>query len=116
MVCVSSVLVPYFSSFYVKVNSDPGVVVGLALWRVGVHAEWRSAHSRSFSFPCLHLEFGQYVMSPLYLAVPVRCLVSAQCLVRLRIHVLRLQDGFWKYSMIFYVFGWSRLLRSILLC
>ena len=86
------VLMPYFS-FYVKVNSDPEVV-GLALWRVGVHAEWRSAHSRCFSFPCVHLEFGQYVVSPLYLAVPVRCLVSAQCLVRLRIHVLRLQDGF----------------------
>ena len=28
------VLMPYFSSFYVKVNSDPEVV-GLALWRVG---------------------------------------------------------------------------------
>ena len=83
------VLMPYFSSFYVKANSDPEGVF-LALWRVGVHAEWRSAHSRSFSFPCLHLEFGQYVMSPLYLAVPVRCLVSAQCLVRQRIHVLRL--------------------------
>ena len=39
------VLMPYFSSFYVKVNSDPEVVF-LALWRVGVHAEWRSAHSR----------------------------------------------------------------------
>ena len=45
------VLMPYVSSFYVKVNSDPKVV-GLALWRVGNHAEWRSAHSRSFSFPC----------------------------------------------------------------
>ena len=67
------VLMPYFSSFYVKVNSDPEVVF-LALWRVGVQAEWRSAHSRSFSFPCLHLEFGQYVMSPLYLAALVRCL------------------------------------------
>ena len=67
------VLMPYFSSFYVKVNSDPEVVF-LALWRVGVHAEWRSAHSRSFSFPCSHLEFGHYVMSPSYLAVLVRCL------------------------------------------
>ena len=43
-----SVLMPY-SIFYVKVNSDLEVVV-LALWRVGVHAEWRSAHSRSFAF------------------------------------------------------------------
>ena len=42
------VLMPYFSSFYVMENSDPEVV-GLALWRVGNHAEWRSAHSRSFS-------------------------------------------------------------------
>ena len=30
--------------------------------------------------------------------------------------VLRLRDGFWKYFMIFYVIGWTRLLRSILLC
>ena len=46
------VLMPYFSSFYVMENSDPEVV-GLALWRVGNHAEWRSAHSRSFScLPC----------------------------------------------------------------
>ena len=37
-------------------------------------------------------------------------------LVRQRIHVLRFQDGFWKYFMIFYVIGWTRLLRSILLC
>ena len=61
------VLMPYFSSFYVKVNLDPEVVF-LALWRVGVHAEWRSVHSQSFSFPCSHLEFGHYVMS---LCVPV---------------------------------------------
>ena len=76
---VPPVLMPYFSSFHVKVNSDPEVVF-LALWRVGVHAERRSGHSRSFSFPCLHLEFGQYVMSPLYLAVPVRCLVCGAML------------------------------------
>ena len=34
-------------------------------------------------------------MSPLYLALPVRCLVLAQCLIRLWIHVL-IQGGFWK--------------------
>ena len=91
--------------FNVKVNSDPEVV-GLALWRVGNHAEWRSAHSRSFScLPCFRTWNLDNIMSPLYLAVPVRCLVSAQCLVRLRIHVLRLQDGFWKYFMIFDVIG-----------
>ena len=86
------VLMPYFSSFYVKVNSDPEAVF-LALWRVGVHAEWRSAHSQSFSFPCSHLEFGHYVMSSSYLAVLVRCLgvLSWRSLVRLWIHVLRLQ-------------------------
>ena len=67
-----------FFFFYVKVNSDPEVVF-LALWRVGVHAEWRSVHSR-LQFPCLHLEFGQYVMSPLYLAVTVRCLVCGAML------------------------------------
>ena len=38
-------LMPYVSSFYVKVDSDLEVVF-LALWRVGVHAEWRSVHSR----------------------------------------------------------------------
>ena len=83
--CSASVLVlmPYFSSFYVKANLVPEVVL-LALWRVGVYAEWRSAHSQSFSFPCSHLEFGHYVMSPSYLAVLVRCLrvlFLAQCLV-----------------------------------
>ena len=38
-------LMPYVSSFYVKVDSDPEVVF-FALWRVGYHAEWRSVHSR----------------------------------------------------------------------
>ena len=37
------------------------------------HAEWRSVHSPSASSWFSHLEFGQYVMSPLYLAVLVRC-------------------------------------------
>ena len=40
-----------------------------------------------FSLFSMHLEIGRYVMSPLYLALPVRCLVLAQCLVRLWIHV-----------------------------
>ena len=78
MFCASSCAYAVFFFFYVKVNSDPEVVF-LALWRVGVHAEWRSVHSR-LQFPCLHLEFGQYVMSPLYLAVTVRCLVCGAML------------------------------------
>ena len=35
-------------------------------------------------------------MSPLYLALPVRCLVLAHCLVRLWIHVQLIQGGLWK--------------------
>ena len=45
MFCASSCAYAVFSSFYVKVNSDPEDVF-LALWRVGNHAEWRSVHSR----------------------------------------------------------------------
>ena len=45
MVCVSSCAHAVFFFFYVMENSDPEVV-GPALWRVGYHAEWRSAHSR----------------------------------------------------------------------
>ena len=110
------VLMPYFSSFYVKVNSDPEVVF-LALWRVGVHAEWRSAHSRSFSFPCLHLEFGQYVMRPLVSGSSCSLFGVWRnawfdkgymfCVSRM---------AFGSISQIFYVIGWTRLLRSILLC
>ena len=44
----------------------------------------------------MHLEIGRSVMSPLYLALPVRCLVLAQCLVRLWIHVQLIRGGFWK--------------------
>ena len=44
----------------------------------------------------MHLEIGRSVMSPLYLALPVRCLVLAQCFVRLWIHVQLLQGGLWK--------------------
>ena len=44
----------------------------------------------------MHLEIGRSVMSPLYLALPVRCLVLAQCLVRLWIHVQLIQGGLWK--------------------
>ena len=40
--------------------------------------------------------FGQYAMSPLYLAVSVRCLVCGAMLVRQWIHV-RVYSGFWKY-------------------
>ena len=53
------------------------------------HAQWRSVHSLSASSLFSHLKFGHYVMSPLYLAVLVRCLgvLLAQCLVRLWIHI-----------------------------
>ena len=36
-------------------------------------------------------------MSPLYLAVTVRCLVCGAMLGSTMDNVLRLQDGFWKY-------------------
>ena len=68
-------LMPYFCSFYAKDNSDPEVV-GLLFGVSANHAEWRSVHSLSSASSLFsHLEFGQYVMSPLYLAVLVRCLV-----------------------------------------
>ena len=107
------VLMPYFSSFCVKANSDPEVVF-LALWRLGVHAQWRSVHSRSFRFPCLHLEFGQYVMSPLYLAVPVRCLVCGAMLGSTMDTCSASPGWVLEVFTIFYVIGWTRLLRSIL--
>ena len=72
------VLMAYFSSFYVKVNSDPEVFVLLS----GVSGITLNGEVCTvvFSFPCLHLEFGQYAMSPLYLAVTVRCLVCGAML------------------------------------
>ena len=67
-------LLPYFSSFYAKDNSDPEVV-GLLFGVSAFHAEWRSVHSLSSASSLFsHLEFGHYVMSPSYLAVLVRCL------------------------------------------
>ena len=72
------VLMAYFSSFYVKMNSDPEVVVLLS----GVSGITLNGEVCTvvFSFPCLHLESGQYAMSPLYLAVTVRCLVCGAML------------------------------------
>ena len=67
-------LMPYFSSFYAKDNSDPEVV-GLLFGVSANHAEWGSVHSLSSASSLFsHLEFGHYVMSPSYLAVLVRCL------------------------------------------
>ena len=60
-----------FLLFYAMENSDPEVV-GL-LSACPNHAEWRSVNSPSASSWFSHLEFGQYVMSPLSLAVLVRC-------------------------------------------
>ena len=61
-----------------KANSDPEVVF-LALWRVGVHAEWRSVHSR-LQLSLFALEIWTICYEPLYLAVSVRCLVCSAML------------------------------------
>ena len=78
MFCVSSCAYGVFFFFYVKVNSDPEVVVLLS----GVSGITLNGEVCTvvFSFPFLHLESGQYAMSPLYLAVTVRCLVCGAML------------------------------------
>ena len=90
--CLCRIVLPFF----VKMNSDPAVVsVLLRGVLVCESRSWSSVHSRHFS--CLpswwsHVEIRHYVTSPLYLAVPVRCLglpFVAQCLVRRWVHAMR---------------------------
>ena len=58
----------------------------------------------------LHLEFGQYAMSPLYLAVTVRCLVCGAMLGSTMDNARMAFGSIYN----FYVTGWTWLLRSIL--
>ena len=103
---------PYFSSFYVKVDSDPEVVF-LALWRVGVHAEWRSVHSR--------LQLSLFALG--IWTICYEPLVSGSSCSLFGVWRNAWFDNGYMFCVSrmafgsiynFYVTGWTRLLRSIL--